>query len=208
MSARKRKPSQTGASKTGIARGGTFPALLTIFAIAVSGCTAAEVSDGSGESTPAGEVSGDPKGESTPADEVSGDPEGGTTPAQEEGPYTAINATIGVGVGRTSTTIYGVVYEAELRATPVEGGVKLILKNTGQGTLIYGYGQKIYESKRTAWVLKSPRAGLDVALVLPPGESAEPVKIDLGTDWYRVTKEVQPQGLPPFDVTATFQVTG
>ena len=170
-------------------------ALLAISAIIVSGCTA-------------GEVSVDPEGESTPAGEVSVDPEGESTPAQAEGPYTTIKSTIGVGVGRTSTTIYGVVYEAELRATPVEGGVKLILENTGEGMLQYPPGYDTLEkSTRQAWVEKSTPGGWDILLVLPPGESAEPVKIDLGTHWYRVTKEVYPEGLPPFDVTATFQVT-
>ena len=185
---------ENSALKTSARRRSLFSTLLATLALVTSGCTA-------------GEVSVDSEGEPTPAGEVSVAPEGESTPAQAEGPYTTINSTIGVGVGRTSTTIYGVHYEAEYRAIPVEGGVKLILKNTGDGTLIYGYGQTIDKSKRQAWVLKSPRAGIDIGLVLEPGESAEPVKIDLGTHWYRVTKEVQPEGLPPFEVTATFQVT-
>lgn len=151
-------------------------------------------------------LSGDPEDEPAPAGEVSVAPEGESTPARAEG--ATIKSTIRNEVGRTSVTIYGVLYEAELRAIPVEGGVKLILKNTGQGRLQYGPGYDIDKSTRQAWTEKSTPVGWDILLTLPPGESAEPVKVDLGTHWYRVTKEVFPKGLPPFDVTATFHVTG
>lgn len=189
-------------SGTSITRGAAFPAAVAIFALVLSGCTA-------------GETSVSPDGESTPA--------------RAEGPHTTINSTIGIGVGRSSTTIYGLFYEAELRVTPPQGppgAQKLTLVNTGDGDLGHGPGYVLEKRQGSAWLGVPDFAAHHLMLLnLPSGETAnEAIRrftrdhrvVDLQPGWYRITKDVVPQwdgawpegtAAPDFNVTMLFEVT-